>query len=339
MRRSSIYAFLTGAAYGLTMRLIFGLWPFSKELASGYRSGPMLGSFVLIVPAVVGVLTVYASTDSPRRITRSLLEPWMPISIFVVGTGLLLIEGSICMVMAFPIFLFMGSLGGLLTWAILRMTSPPDAVVRSVALLPLVLGLIELQLALPREQLQTAMTIHIDAPPETVWTYINNAVDIRRDEMSGGIAYLIGVPYPVEARTFASPLGRTRRLRWEMGVAFDEEITHWEPNEFIRWEYRFTEDSFPPQALDEHVRIGGSYFDLIDSSYRLSPEAGGTRLKILVTYRVSTSFNWYAEWWARLLIDDTAKVILRFYKERSETHHAHQIAAGVAPPAMRPGRR
>jgi hypothetical protein len=64
--------------------------------------------------------------------------------------------------------------------------------------------------------------------------------------------------------------------------------------------------------------IGGKYFDLVDNSYKLVPEAGGTRLDIVVNYRVSTNFNWYSAWWGRVLVDDSAAAILRFYKNRSE---------------------
>jgi hypothetical protein len=122
----------------------------------------------------------------------------------------------------------------------------------------------------------------------------------------------------MEAVTVDTPQGRVRKLRWQRGVHFDEPIVAWDENRFIQWHYLFAADSIPAGALDEHVRIGGQYFDLLDTSYRLAPEAGGTRLSIHVTYRVSTHFNWYAGTLARVLVNDSARTILGFYKQRSE---------------------
>ena len=55
--------------------------------------------------------------------------------------------------------------------------------------------------------------------------------------------------------------------------------------------------------MDDHVTIGGHYFDLLDTAYTLTPTGGqATELRITMHYRVSTQFNWYADGVARLLI-------------------------------------
>jgi hypothetical protein len=48
------------------------------------------------------------------------------------------------------------------------------------------------------------------------------------------------------------------------------------------------------------VVIGGHYFDLRDSAFTLTPRDGGTELRIDVSWRVSTRFNWYADRVAQL---------------------------------------
>ena len=53
-----------------------------------------------------------------------------------------------------------------------------------------------------------------------------------------------------------------RHITMGKGVRFDQVATEWRENERVSWRYRFAEDSFPPGALDDHVRIGGEYFDL-----------------------------------------------------------------------------
>ena len=55
-----------------------------------------------------------------------------------------------------------------------------------------------------------------------------------------------------------------------------------------------------------------------DTAYTLTPEAGGTRLHLRVSYRLTTDFNTYANWWAQALLDNFAQTVLQLYKTRLE---------------------
>ena len=299
------------------MRIVFGV-PWLDHAVSGGATGPMLASFVVLVPVLIGVFTVHAVRKRPPSLLFALFGPWVPTACFAAGTGLILIEGSICIAMALPIFCIVASLGGLLCWIVLKFVDVPQGGVNVLLLLPLLLAWPESQEPLPLTISRSEQALHIAAPPEVVWGLINHATQIAPAEMRDGLAFRIGVPYPREAITQAVGGGRVRKLRWAGGVAFDEPITAWDENRYIAWTYAFGPDSFPPGTLDEHVLIGGRYFDLVDTSYRLVPENGGTRLEIVVDYRVSTHFDWYAQSAGRLLVDDAARAILLFYKHRGE---------------------
>ncbi len=306
-----------GALYGVAMRLVFGM-TYKHTHPIGGEAGPMLASFVVLVPLLIGVLTVHGARDRSPRLVFALVAPWIPTACFAFGTGLILIEGSICIAMALPIFCLVASVGGLLCWIVLKFVDVPQGGMNALLLLPLLVAWPESQQPLPQAISRSEQALHIAAPPELVWGLINHATQIAPTEMHDGLAFRIGVPYPREAITQSVGDGRVRKLRWAGGVAFDEPITAWEENRYIAWTYAFGPDSFPPGTLDEHVLIGGKYFDLVDTSYRLVPEGGGTRLEIVVDYRVSTHFNWYAEPAGRLLVDDAARAILLFYKHRGE---------------------
>lgn len=310
-----------GALYGLAMRLVFGLPMFTHEV-NHRAAGPMLWTFVVLVPVLIGVFTVHAVRRRPPSLLFALFGPWVPTICFALGSGLALIEGSICIVMALPIFCVVSSVGGLLCWLTLKFFEIRDGAMNGLMLLPLLLAWPESQLPLDDALVRSEAAVHIAAPPEVVWGLINHATAIQPAEMSTGLAYRIGLPYPVEAITHESANGRVRKLRWAGGVAFDEPITAWDENRYIAWRYDFDAKSFPPGTLDEHVLIGGNYFDLVDTSYRLVPEDGGTRLEIVVDYRVSTHFNWYATAAGRLLVDDASRTILRFYQRRAEARPA-----------------
>lgn len=322
--------FAIGAAYGLIMRLIFGMWPMSSDNAFGRglsANGPMMWSFVILVPMLIGIYTVYLlAREKPLKFSVAIFAPWLPTLCFVAGTAILLIEGSICIAMAIPIFFFCASFGGLLGYLLVHTTRAKPGAMNALLLLPFVTGYAEMHIPLPKETSQSVSSIQIESKPEVIWNLINHAVAIQPAEMKDGLAYMIGVPYPVEAITHVIPaadghLGgekRIRKLRWAKNVSFDEPITAWEENRYIKWTYAFRPDSFPPGALDEHVVIGGKYFDLIDTSYKLTPNGTGTRLDLVVNYRVSTNFNLYAAWLGEVLVQDATQNMLKFYKKRSE---------------------
>ena len=303
-----------GVLYGLFMRLAFAVG--AMQGAGG--DGVMLASFVFGVPLLIGAIAVYTLPAERRSVGAWLVAPLMPVLLFVSATAVLLLEGSICIFMALPIFMIMGMLGGLLTGLALKAVQPRPGTLGALLVLPLAAGLVERDLAPADHFGRSAASVHIDAAPETIWRLINDARDIRPEEMQDGLAWRIGVPLPLEAVTVGEGDARVRKLRWQRGVQFDEPILAWDENRYIRWRYVFGPDSVPPGALDDHVAIGGRHFDLIDTSHRLTPEAGGTRLDIEVNYRVSTNFNAYAGAWAAWLVDDAAETILAFYRRRAE---------------------
>ena len=317
---------LSGAAYGLLMRCIFTLAPFSWSPAPRTSSliaasGPMMASFALLVPAIIGALSYYyyfCAEPNKRTFLRCLFAGYFPTLCFVVGTAILLIEGTICIAMAIPLFLIMSSVGGALMWVFLRFRKPSHTSINSLLLLPLLIVPLESRINLPTNNQTVSESIMVQASPDKVWQLINHVDNIQAEEMQDGLAYKIGVPLPLDAKVVTVQATKVRKLHWAKNVAFEEPITDWQENRFIKWTYSFTPESFPKDALDEHVVIGGKYFDLIDTSYQLTQIGDNTRLDIVVHYRISTNFNWYANPLGKLLIDDAAKQILSFYKHRAE---------------------
>ncbi|MGM9481026.1 SRPBCC family protein [Roseateles sp. NT4] len=308
---------VAGAVYGVAMhRLFSGL--LSREAAQS--SGLMLWSFLFGVPLAIGFLVSFLATRRKRAgLAGAGLLSWLSTGLFVFAGGALLREGSICILMALPLLLILAVLGALVGALASAFSKDQGPKLLSVALLlPLALGSVEAGLDEPTDGQHIVRSVLIQAPAETVWQHINFPLDIDPAELKDGIAYRMGVPFPVEARTLQGRIGGQRALVWQRGVRFNEIITDWQPNRYIAWRYDFAPDSFPPGSLDDHVVIGGRYFSLDDTAYALTPEAGGTRLTITVNTHVSTHFNWYAGWWANWLVADTAEAILKFYKRRAE---------------------
>jgi hypothetical protein len=164
-------------------------------------------------------------------------------------------------------------------------------------------------------------SVIVRAAPEKVWPHLLNAERIQPDEVAHGWLYRIGVPLPEAGVTTRVDDGKNlvRHIRMGKAIAFEQRSNEWRENQFVRWTYRFAADSFPAHALDDHVQIGGEFFDVIDTRYTLVPMADDTtQLSVQIHYRVSTDFNWYANGVAKLLIGNFEEVILDFYRVRAE---------------------
>ena len=125
-------------------------------------------------------------------------------------------------------------------------------------------------------------------------------------------------PLPLAGVVEESPDGPVRKIRMGKNVHYDQIFTEIQEHRYVHFTYRLYPDSFPPHALDDHVVVGGYYFDIRDTSYRLTPVGEGTELTIRMGYRVTTQFNWYAETLARYLLGNFEHTILDFYRIRSE---------------------
>jgi hypothetical protein len=312
---SKWWPLLIGVFVGILLRFFF------SDHAGGWRSA-MARHFIYGAPLAVSAVTVYLAERARRRTWRYYF--WMGAmanALFVLGTLVILIEGLICAIIIVPLFMLLGGIGGLIMGAICRWMIFPRTSVLSFVTLPVVLALVVPQ----TENIPYIGTIErsvvIQTTREKVWPHLMNADHIRSDEVGHGWLYRIGVPLPSAGLTARDAASNelVRAVTMGKNIHFEQRASQWRDNQFVRWTYRFTPDSFPPQALDDHVQIGGAYFDIIDTRYTLLPLAENTtRLDIQMHYRVSTDFNWYANGVAKLLIGNFAEVILDFYRVRAE---------------------
>jgi hypothetical protein len=298
-----------GITAGLLLRFVF----------SDESSGPfsaMSGAFVFGAPLIVGAATVLvAERIQPRSWTYYISAGVFAVLLFVAGTMAIMIEGLICAALISPLFAALGAIGGLIMGAACRLGRRAGFFLRCLPLLPFTLLGVEATTDAPTRIYEIEREVVIAAPPDVLWRQIHDIRNIRTDEVGAAWAFRIGVPLPqagvsVHAR-------QVRRVTMGKHVHFDQVVTDLRANEYVRWAYRFYDDSFPPGAFDDHVRIGGRYFDLIDTSYALVPEAPGTRLTLKFRYRLSTRFNWYAGPLLQIVMGNAADTYLNLYAARA----------------------
>lgn len=316
------YPIIAGALAGVLMR-------FAVELDAA--NGAMGMAFIFGAPILVGAITIYLAERLQRRTWLYYCHAGMlSVILFVLGTLMVMLEGLICAILIVPLFGSLGAIGGLLMGVICRLTMRPKNGLYALGALPLVLLALEHTMELQHVHDHVTRTVVINATPAQIWPHLLHAPSIQVGEVPPNWLTRIGVPM-VRSGEFDAP-GATRRVRMDKNVYFDEVITEFKPNRLLAWRYRFYPDSFPPHALDQHVVVGGEFFDLGQTRYRLEAHGQTTRLHIDFSYRVSTRFNWYAAPLARWLLGNLSEANLTFYQRRAEASE-HASSAKNAPPA------
>lgn len=302
-----------GALVGLLLRGTFDDPP-------GGAFAPMLWIFILLAPAGIGVATVYLAEQlRPRSAAYHAFMPMLAVTLCLLGSIALLWEGWICVLLIWPLLTVEAAVAGLVAGSVFRhFRKVRHATVTSVVALPLVLGLLGVGQDEPQRYQQVERSVLVQAAPDAVWRELLDADRIRAAEVDRAWMYRIGVPVPLAGLTHEDAAGLTREVRMGKGIHFRQRSADWQPRRYVQWQYQFAPDSIPPGALDDHVQIGGRYFDLIGTRYTLTPRGDATELRIRMDYRVGTGFNWYAAPLARWLIGDFSETILQFYRRRAE---------------------
>jgi hypothetical protein len=304
---------LAGAGYGVVARLSF------EGDDPRFNLGAMTLAFVVLVPLVVGFLTVALAPDGDRMPPPVALTLVTCVAClgFVLAAGL---EGIICVVLIAPVFLLFATLGGFLGHG-LRKTARSRRMYASgilvMLLLPYAAAPLEGRLPLPDTRRTVAASTVIRADAETVWRNVVRPTGIRPEENQVRLAHRIGFPHPVSATLSREGLGGSRYAIFERGVMLRETVTEWVPGR--RMAFTIDPANIPPKALDEHVTVGGPFFDVMDGVYEIVPlDAGRVELRLTTTHRLSTHFNLYAGFWTDLLMRQIQENLLHVVRTRAE---------------------
>lgn len=311
LKQGWVLGILLGVLYGILLRVLFEL--------GKYFPGALSFTFVFGAPVVIGAISVYFSgSDKKISLAHKILFPWLSVLAFMLTCLLVALEGFICIVLLSPIFLLLASVGGLIGGYIFNsaLASAKDTL-KAIAILPLLMAVGETFIKEPDIIQVVDSRVVVNAPAEKIWSNIKSIADIQPSEFSPSFMYLIGVPYPELGQFNESK--NIRLSRWEKGISFEEKIVEHVDNNYMRWVYNFKPGDIPAEALDQHVTIGGKYFDVVDTVYETKPlSTSQTELHLSIRYRVSTNLNWYANLWAKYLVGDFENQILNVYKNRSE---------------------
>jgi hypothetical protein len=313
------YPFLFAIGIGLFFALL-SRYLFNDELGS--RAGNLLTvSFLFGVPIALGAITAHFIPVEEFG-WRLFGAPGLTVILFILSTFIFHLEGLICLIIIGPIFFVLASLGAWFYQIIADLLPPrrdKTLVVAAFVLLPFLAISIENHFDNPDDFRRVENTIEINAPAAVVWQHIIRVAPIGAADLGHSVIDDIGFPRPIEATLTREGVGGVRHATFERGVEFIETVDDWQPLKQLSFSIVPNTATIPPTTFDEHVIVGGRFFDVLRGTYELRPAGPGRTLLVLHSQqRLSTHLNWYAGLWTSFVMSEIQGRILGVLKQRCE---------------------
>ena len=114
-------------------------------------------------------------------------------------------------------------------------------------------------------------------------------------------------------------VGGTRQAIFSKGLVFEEVVKKYEDKKKMHFSIRADPHAIPSTTMEEHVVIGGDYFDVLDGTYELEKRSDSIyRLHLYSHFTLRTTFNFYASWWAGWIMKDIQNNILQVIQTRCQ---------------------
>lgn len=269
----------------------------------------------LVTPIVVGGVAAYvANSSGDTSDIRTGKAVMGALGLGALGIMGVAVEGAICLVMASPLIILLGMVGGAIG-QILAEQRGRRTTLTSLAVLPfLFLGETVFP---PKSEFVSVESIVIAANPDQVWRSITEMGEIAEPP-----AIPFGwLAYPVSGQIDGEGAGAVRRGVFSTGIAY-ERVTVWEPGQRL-W---FDVLSNPP-ALRELSPYGeirtphmAGYFTTRYARFNITPVGNGrTKLSLetLHTLKLEPALYWtpIAQW----AVHENKTRVLTHFAQQAET--------------------
>ena len=300
--------------YAIVLRLFFGI----ETLNDLYFV--MSVSFLVCLPTITGVLTIYfSSAENAKRFSYKFFVPWIPVIIFLFFTLAIAWEGWACWLMVLPLFLIAASIGGLIG-AYFKLRKKENKVYISIlALLPIFISPVENFIGAIPGTYKAYTFIDINSTQDKIWSNVTRVREIKEEQDKGWLTKSLGFPRLVKAELNFEGVGAYREAKFTNGLIFHETVSEYVNKTKMVFSIKAYPHEIPSTTMDKHVVIGGQYFDVLNGTYELEKLNDKTyRLHLYSHFKLTTTFNFYASWWAKWIMKDIQNNILQVVKQRAE---------------------
>lgn len=320
-----LFSILIATSYGLIVRLLFNI--FDNSL------GIMSISFFFLVPYFIGYLTIlFIPYKEKQSATGAFFKPWLTCIVLLAITIHLNIEGAICWIMAFPFFVIVAGMGGVIAFKRKERhhrqnimfdfeeddwEKPGSLKISFLLLIPLLAAAIEGDRTSSFETLTVEKKVTLDASPDMVWNALieNDRPGAKKDHTT--LSGIMGFPHHLRTTIDTPRVGGCRLAIYEKGLTFTERIKKLEPGRSLTLAITTDPSRISKAIMDEHIVIGGKHIQMQEDEYRLEALPNGqTLLTLSSQFSINTPFNWYAGLWAQWLMSDILSEELRSVHSR-----------------------
>jgi uncharacterized membrane protein YhaH (DUF805 family) len=267
-------------------------------------------------PFAVGALTAflfnrrYPATGRETAEVTAMTFALLAGTIFLLGT-----EGAVCLLMALPLVIVVGLMGGVLGRAV--------ALRGGQSVMPAALALLTVPTSAALEPSggrtlhEVRSSVEVNASPEAVWRHV---IAFDTIPEPSDLVFRLGVAYPRYATLDGAGVGAVRYCVFSTGE-FVEPITAWEPDR--RLAFDVARSPAPLRELSLYAGVAPPHLDGYMRSrrgeFRLVPLPGGrTRLEGSTWYELSMAPEGYWQLFADHLVGRIHRRVLEHIEREAE---------------------
>ncbi len=297
------------------MRRVVGLIWLAVLFGAGYAL-IHIGTYGLTIfvffPVFLGALSSWVF----RPVSGSLAATWGLLAALAGLLSFLLAgaEGAVCLVMAAPLALPLGALGG---WLVYRGGSSKVAKGSITMLLLMPPASLTWDVKAPPSLFQVRSAIEIAAPPEQVWKYVVAFPKLAEPQEW---YFRAGVGYPTQTRIEGSGPGAARYCDFSTG-SFVEQVEVWNEPRLLR--FRVTESAAPMREWSPYGEIVTKHLH----GYFISREGQFQLTRLANNHTLVEGTSWYQHglwpaeywrWWSDAIIHRIHMRVLTHIKALAE---------------------
>ena len=299
--------------------VVGGLFAVVVTAISVYSIKSYGGSLFLGMPIVSGAVAAFVYNQPVMRTFGASIGVGM-MACVIGGLFLLLfaMEGVICLVMAAPLLLPLGALGGILGFAIARTILWQSKMMLGGTLIVAVplMGIVENHLK-STEVYMVESSVLIDAPREAVW---DNVVAFPEINSPPDWLFRFGVAMPVRARIEGTGVGAVRHCEFTTG-SFVEPIRIWDAPNRLAFDVTKQPDPLVELTPYRHVHpphLQGTFVSVKGEFELLKISGGKTKLIGRTWYKVDMGPRVYWRLWTDWIVHRIHNRVLNHIQDSTE---------------------
>lgn len=279
------------------------------------------GVFIALPFAVSMASTLLYSFREKRTLWHCIGVGILSVLLMMFLLILFSFEGAVCIIMAAPLLMIMGAIGGILGYAVQKLRCKQEDLSKIlgsfIILVPTIL-VMERYAPVNYPVYNVTTTCEIDAPPRAVW---KNVVAFTRLRQPEELMFKLGIAYPIYAKIHGQGPGAVRHCVFSTGT-FVEPITVWNEPRLLR--FSVTSQPSPMYELTPFHNIRPPHLDgyLISKlgQFELTPSADESKTIVAGTtwYQNKMTPGPYWNIWADYMIHKIHARVLAHVKRLSE---------------------